>query len=130
HNTLGTKILDLPVEPVAGRPRLIAERQPLVFGGKLLHQLGRCSPGVLDLAEKPNLAHPPGLRDRNRITQLRGIESYESFAMIAHDSPSLFEALPGRSGQPSRQHRARVASSREGTYGLRDGRYTTIAVME
>src|SRR5207249_7265549 len=35
------------------------------------------------------------------------------------DSPSLFEALPGLSGQPSRQHRGRVASSREGTYGLR-----------
>src|SRR5437870_10919137 len=49
--------------------------------------------------------------------------------MIAHDSPSLFEALPGLSGQPSRQHRGRVASSREGTYGLRDGRYATIAFL-
>jgi len=91
-------VLDLPVDLVSRRPRLIAERQTLIFGGKLLHQLGRCSPGVLDLAEKPNLARPPGLRDRNRITQLRGIESHESFAMIAHDSPSLFEALPGPSG--------------------------------
>jgi hypothetical protein len=25
-------------------------------------------------------------------------ESHESFTMIAHDSPSLFEALPGLSG--------------------------------
>src|SRR5262249_21768591 len=32
--------------------------------------------------------------DCNRITQLCGIETHESFAMIAHDSPSLFEALP------------------------------------
>src|SRR5437870_5051670 len=49
--------------------------------------------------------------------------------MIAHDSPSLFEALPGLSGQPSRQHRGRVASSREGTYGLREGRFATIAFL-
>jgi hypothetical protein len=43
-------------------------------------------------------ARPTGVRNRNRITQIRAIEGYESFAMIAHDSPSLLEALPGQSG--------------------------------
>jgi hypothetical protein len=47
---------------------------------------------------KSNLAHPTGVRNRFCITQLRAIEGYESFAMIAHDSPSLLEALPGQSG--------------------------------
>jgi hypothetical protein len=98
HNALVTEALDLAVEAIAGRPRLVAERQPLVFGGKLPHNLCRCSLGIIDLAQKPNLARPTGVRDRNRITQLGCIESHESFAMIAHDSPSLLEALPGPSG--------------------------------
>jgi len=98
HNAMVTEALDLPVEPVSGRPRLVAERQPLVLGGKLPHKLRRRRDGVVDLAEKPNLARPPGLRDRNRIAQLGTIKSHESFAMIAHDSPSLLEALPGLSG--------------------------------
>ena len=38
----------------------------------------------------------------------------ESFAMMPHDSPSLCEALPGPSGQPSNAHRGCVASSRKG----------------
>ena len=46
----------------------------------------------------PNLARPTGVRNRNRITQLRAIEGHESFAMIAHDSPSLLEAMPDQSG--------------------------------
>src|SRR6476620_11059670 len=35
------------------------------------------------------------------MTRLRRIKRNESFAIIAHDSPSLREALPGPSGQPS-----------------------------
>ena len=38
------------------------------------------------------------LRDRNGIAQLRRIDSDESTVMLVHDSPSLFEALPGQSG--------------------------------
>src|SRR6516164_2783646 len=88
------KALDLPVEPITGRPRFVTERQPLVFGGQLSHQLGGGRRRVVELAQKPNLVAPTAIRDCNRITQLCGIESHESFAMIAHDSPSLFEALP------------------------------------
>jgi hypothetical protein len=40
----------------------------------------------------------PLLRDRNGIAQLRRIDSDESPDMLVHDSPSLFEALPGQSG--------------------------------
>src|SRR6516164_6785969 len=88
------KALDLPVEPITGRPRFVTERQPLVFGGQLSHQLGGGRRRVVELAQKPNLVAPTAIRDCNRITQLCSIESHESFVMIAHDSPSLFEALP------------------------------------
>src|SRR5260221_12636758 len=42
-----------------------------------------------------HFAIAPNIRDRDRITQLRGIKTHKSFAMLAHDSPSLLEALPG-----------------------------------
>src|SRR6516162_5472663 len=82
---------------VPGRSRLVAERQSLVFAREFAYKLPRRSRGVLNLAEKPNLAHATGVRNRNCIAGLRAIEGYESFAMIAHDSPSLLEALPGLS---------------------------------
>ena len=65
---------------------------------KLVHQLAGRRRTVLDLAKKANLARSSGLRDRNRIAQLRCIKRDENLAMIAHDSPSLLEALPGLSG--------------------------------
>jgi hypothetical protein len=93
-----TKLGDLPVKPVAGRTGLVTKRQPVVLPGKLPHQLARRRRGILDLAEKPHLARSSGLRNRHRIAQLRSIKGHESFAIIAHDSPSLLEALPGPSG--------------------------------
>src|SRR5262249_52481055 len=105
HHALMTEACDLPVKPISGRPRLVAERQPPMLAGKLPDQLRRHRTGVLEFPEKPDLALSPGVRNRYRITQLRCIESHESFAMLAHDSPSLLEALPGLSGQPSLPHR-------------------------
>src|SRR5262249_23596917 len=98
HDALVTEALDLPIESVAGRAGLVAKRQTLVLGGKLPHQLRRCSLRIVDLAEKPHLARPTAICNRHCITQLRGIETHKSFTMIAHDSPSLFEALPGLPG--------------------------------
>jgi len=98
HHAFEAKALDLTVHPVSGRPCLVAERQPLVFGGELAHQLRRRRRRVLDLAVEADLTASTALRDGNRITQLRCIEADESFAMINHDSPSLREALPGLSG--------------------------------
>ncbi len=66
--------------------------------GKLPNQLRRGGQRVLDLPKEPNLATPASVRNRNRIPQLRRIETHESFAIITHDSPSLREALPGPSG--------------------------------
>jgi hypothetical protein len=57
-------------------------------------------PGVhLQQAPLLLLGTPPAaIRNRDGMMQLRGIETYESFAIIPHDSPSLLEALPGLSG--------------------------------
>ena len=38
--------------------------------------------------------------------------------MLAHDSPSLLEALPGLSGQPSHTASRVSRPTKEGTYGL------------
>jgi hypothetical protein len=59
--------LDLAVKPVARRSGLIAERQPLVFRGKLLHKFRGRRPAVVDFADKPHLPLPTGVRDCNRI---------------------------------------------------------------
>jgi hypothetical protein len=53
---------------------------------------------AVDLAEIANLSATPFLRDRDGIALLRCIDSDESPDMLVHDSPSLFEALPGQSG--------------------------------
>lgn len=67
HHAFVPKPLDLPVEPVAGRPRLVAERQTLVLGRKLPHKLARRRPRVVDLAEKPYLARSTAFRNRHSI---------------------------------------------------------------
>src|SRR4029453_17330927 len=81
---------------------------------ELLDQLSRRRLRVVDLAKIPDFAVPPALRNCHRIAQLRRIDTHEDFAIIAHDSSSLREALPGLSGQPSLAHRGRVASIWEG----------------
>ena len=74
---------------------------------------------LLYLPEKTNLTLPTAIRNRNRITQFRAIERHESFAMLAHNSPSLLEALPGLFGQPSHIASRVSRPTKEGTYGLR-----------
>ena len=114
HHTLVAEGLDQPMQPIARRPRLIAERQSPMLRCKLLHQLARRRLRVLDLAEIPDFAVPPALRNGHRIAQLRCIDTHKNFVIIRHDSSSLREALPGLSGQPSLAHRGRVASIWEG----------------
>src|SRR5258705_3862029 len=100
-----TEALDQPLQTVAGRAGLVAERQLSVPGRKPGDQLARGGLAGVHLAEKAHLAPPAGLGNRHRIAQLRRIDADESFAMMPHDSPSLCEALPSPSGQPSNAHR-------------------------
>jgi hypothetical protein len=69
-----------------------------VFRRKLGDDLARRRFRGVDFAKKANVPATTLLRDRNGITQLRRIDSNERAIMMIHDSPSLLEALPGRSG--------------------------------
>jgi hypothetical protein len=64
-----------------------------VFRRKLGDELAHRRFRGVDFAQKANVPVTTILRDRNGIAQLRRIDSNER----AHDSPSLLEALPGRS---------------------------------
>jgi hypothetical protein len=79
-------------------PASLAKRQLTVFGRKFDDELACRRFRGVDLAEIANLPVTTLLRDRNGIAQLGRIDSDESPAMLVHDSPSLFEALPGQSG--------------------------------
>ena len=55
------KALDQPIETIACRSGLIAERQVAVFAGKLSDKLSRRGFGIADFAKKSNLAAPAGV---------------------------------------------------------------------
>ena len=94
-----------PVPLVAPKQPLRAPRAPKL--GQSSHP-EKTAPLKADFeTTTPAITTPPGgepetaLRDRYRIAQFRRIKRHKSFAIIPHDSPSLLEALPGQSGQPS-----------------------------
>src|SRR5437773_2212894 len=93
HMRLGPGILALRVRP--SQPQQEG-RDMLALRAQIQHR--RCGRCVLNLPKEPNLATSAAVRNRNRIAQLRRIETHESLAIITHDSPSLREALPGLSG--------------------------------
>src|SRR5215467_11901120 len=98
HHALVAEASDQPVQPVSGRPSLVAKCQRAVFGRKLGNQFACCRARRIDLPHKADLSATAALGNCYRIPQLRCINSNESFAMITHGSPSLYEALPGLSG--------------------------------
>ena len=70
----------------------------MVFSGKLGNELAGRRLGGIELPEITHLSAAAAFSNRYCITQFRGVDSDESFAMMPHDSPSLYEALPGPSG--------------------------------
>lgn len=101
HDAVVAQVLDLPIQPVAGRSGFIGERQRGVFLCQPARQLRGRGRRVVDLAEIADLAVPSCLCDRHRVPQLRCVQCDVGNAMIVHGSPSLLEALPGPPGQPS-----------------------------
>src|SRR5262245_54976862 len=84
HLALMAKARDQPVEPVPGRPSLVAEGQALVFSRKLGNELAcrRLCGG--ELAEIAHLTPTAALGDGHCITRFRRIDTDESFAMMPH----------------------------------------------
>ena len=56
------EIRDLPLQPIAGRPRLITEQQLAVFAGSALYQAPYRLWRMVDVAEEPHLALAARLR--------------------------------------------------------------------
>ena len=105
HLAFVAEARDQPVEPVSGRSSLVAERQAAVFSRELANQLACCRLRGRELTEIAHLAPTAAFGNCHCITRFRRIDSDEGFAMMPHDSPSMYEALPGPSGQPSMLHR-------------------------
>ena len=84
---------DQAMQPIPRRSGLVAEAQPVMFGGKPLDEPTHALLGRIDLAEIAHLAVTPFVGDRHRIAQLRDIDSHENFTTVRHGSSSLREAL-------------------------------------
>jgi hypothetical protein len=54
-----------------------------------------------ELAQRYSVSSDAVMTLLRALVNNNGNDSDESLAMMVHDSPSLFEALPGQSGQPS-----------------------------
>src|SRR5271166_232618 len=113
------ELADQPIKTVAGWPRLVTEHQLAVLGREAPNELRHRGLARLDLAEKPRLARASALGQPHRDARLRHVHADENFAILLHGSPSLREALPGPSGQPSQcaSRASRRVNAR--TYSLR-----------
>ena len=132
HDAVVTEALDQAVEPIPRRPGLVAERQLVVARGELGDELAGGRLGGVELALEAHFAAASAVGNGHRILQLRGIDSDESFAILSYDLPSLCEALPGQSGQPSisTSRVSRLLRGRDIQSGLGDasrGRNPTIS---
>src|SRR3984893_9286241 len=105
HQALVAEALEQSVETISCRPCFVAKRQMTVFRRKLAHELSDRRLRGRELPEIPHLAATAAIGNCHCITQFRRIDSDKCLGMMPHDSPSLFEALPGPSGSPSLQHR-------------------------
>src|SRR5262245_39656896 len=98
HDALVAEALDQPVEPVSRRPRFVTESQLAVFCRKFGNELSDRRSGGSELTEIPHLGATAAIGNCHCMTRFGRIDSDEGFGMMSHDSPSLFEALPGPSG--------------------------------
>jgi hypothetical protein len=95
------KSLNLAVQPVSGRLRLVAEMQLAVAAGQLADQPLHRPRRTRYLADKPNLAAATAVGDRDRMLGLCHVESDKGFAILPHGPPSVHEARLGPPEQPS-----------------------------
>jgi len=92
---------DLPIQPVSGRPRFVAEMQLAIAAGQLADQPLHRSRRTRYIAEKAYLAAAPAIGNRHRVLHLRHVECHKGFAILPHGPPSVHEARLGQPEQPS-----------------------------
>ena len=115
-----------PLQPVARRPRLIAETELYTRPFQLAHETTHGTAVRTDLAEIPHLPIASAISHRDGMEILRHVHSNEKFATLNHGSPSWLEALLIK--QPSLKaasvgRTAPPKDSRRRTYGLTAGRF-------
>ena len=71
HQAVMAESLDLPIQPVPGRPRLVAEMQLAIAAGQLADQPLHRRRRTRYIAEKPHLAGAPAIGNRHRMLRLR-----------------------------------------------------------
>ena len=82
HLALVAEARDQPVEPVSGRPGLVAEGQALIFSRELGNELACCRLRGGELPEIAHLAPTSALGNCHCITRFRRIDPDESFASL------------------------------------------------
>ena len=102
HHAVVAEAPDQSVEPVSRRSCLVTERQTTVFSGKLRNQLAGRRLGGIELPEITHLSAAAAFSNRYCITQFRGVNSDESFAMMPHACPPCMRLCPAHPGNPRR----------------------------
>jgi hypothetical protein len=93
--------LDLPIQPVPGRPRLIAEMQLTIPAGLLADQPLHRRRRARYIAEKAHLAAAPAIGNRHRMLRLRRVERDKGFAILSMVRPPCMRRRLGQPEQPS-----------------------------
>ena len=83
-----TELRDQSVQPVPGRPSLVAKMQPFIPGGQLRDQALHAVRRSVYLAHIPDLAFPACVRDRYGIRSLRNVDPNIPFRDDRHDPSS------------------------------------------
>src|SRR5688572_11486672 len=91
-----SEIAKLPVQAVAGRPRLVAEMHIAVSARQLAHQTLNRFGSALDLTQIANLAITTTLRNGHGMLRLRCVERDENLAILRHGPPSMLETRLGQ----------------------------------
>src|SRR3954454_19953741 len=107
---------DLPLQPIAGGPGLVAEQQPAVLAGELGDQPSHRLWRMVDVAEKAYLALAPLFGQGDRDLHFGGVETDKNGTILLHGSSPMREA-PRRTirRNPRSPHSAGRATSAAAT---------------
>src|SRR3954447_17142193 len=83
---------DLPLQPIAGGPGLVAEQQPAVLAGELSDQPSHRLWRMVDVAQEAYLALAPLFGQGDRDFHLGGVETDKNGAILLHVSSPMGEA--------------------------------------
>src|SRR3954451_20419220 len=83
---------DLPLQPIAGGPGLVAEQQPAVLAGELGDQPSHCLWRMVDITQEAHLALAPLFGQGDRDLHLGSVETDKNGTILLHGSSPLREA--------------------------------------